>query len=123
MLRPAADSDVATRSLVDFLTPSMSHLSSAMPPPPPAVDHRGKPIIREEEVDVATPSWLAGKGEFTLSDVNFSRPRPDLRTYALRPKRKETDDDWVLRPFGEALEYDYDSSWGGRYVLRVICSI
>ena len=117
MLRPAADSDVTTKSLVEYLVPSISHLTAAMPPPPPDVDHRGKPIEWEEEVDVSTPSWLSGKGEFTLSDVNFSRPRPDLRAYALRPKRKETDDDWVLRPFGEPLEYDTDSSWGGRYLV------
>lgn len=113
VLRPAADSAVKTKGLTEFLPPTLMTLAALMPPPPPEVDEKGKPIVQEEEIDVATPSWLAKKGEFTLSDINFSRPRPDLRIYSICPKRKETDHDWTLRPFGIKLDYDYDTSWGG----------
>ena len=113
LLRPAADSEVMTKSLVSFLPPSMSCLESLMPPPPPELDEKGKPIVYEEEVDVPIPSWISSSGGFTLSDINFSRPRPDLRIYSSFPKRKEMDDDWALRPFGEQLEYDHDTSWAG----------
>jgi hypothetical protein len=113
LLRPAADSDVMSKSLTEFLPPSMSPLAAMLPPPLPTLDAKGKPIVRAEEVDVPSPAWLSLRGGFTLSDVNFSRPRPDLRTYVTLPRRKETDDDWALRPFGDKLSYDYDASWGG----------
>lgn len=112
-MRPAADSEMLTKAMSDFLPACMSSLAAMLPPPPPTLDAKGKPIIYAEEIDVATPDWLAEKGGFTLSDINFARPRPDLRIYSSLPKRKETDDDWNLRPFGDALAYDYDSSWGG----------
>lgn len=114
LLRPAADNQMKSKSLLAFPPESMEALASLVPSPPPAVDDKGKSIALNEETEFAAPAWLSYKGEISLVDIDFSRPRPDLRTYVLYPKRRETDHDWVIRPFGEKMEYDDDNSWGGK---------
>ena len=49
----------------------------------------------------AAPAWLVSEpadDEWTTSDLDYFRPRPDLRMYSSAPLVKETDPDWMLRP-------------------------
>ena len=64
---------------------------------------------------LSAPSWLAPTDNELLMggvsssgrrgpvwaarDVDFFRPRPDMRMYAAAPALKETDPDWILRPY------------------------
>ena len=38
-------------------------------------------------------------------DIDFFRPRSDLRVYAMAPAVKETDADWILRPYASSLSH------------------
>ena len=65
----------------------------------------------------AAPSWLKGDThteEWSSSDLDFFRPRPDLRMYSPAPLIRETDIDWILRPYSyckeESLVYKEDES-------------
>ena len=39
------------------------------------------------------------------TDIDFFRPRSDLRVYAAAPAVKETDADWILRPYASSLSH------------------
>ena len=86
------------------------------------------------------PAWLApsdgellvGDGgdagaRWTAQDIDFFRPRSDLRMYPSAPVRKETDADWLLRPYAsstssssrvdpDALKYKDDGSVRSRWL-------
>jgi hypothetical protein len=86
-------------------------------------------ITRSADAQIAAPSWLlpsdgdaapssssSSAPSWPASDVNFFQPRSDLRTYAFCPAIKETDPDWILRPYAsgpddpDALKYKDDKS-------------
>ena len=53
----------------------------------------------DNELFVGTPSSSSRGPVWAAHDVDFFRPRPDLRMYAAAPALKETDPDWILRPY------------------------
>ena len=49
----------------------------------------------------SAPAWLVSEpadDEWTAGDIDYFKPRPDLRMYTAAPLVKETDPDWILRP-------------------------
>ncbi len=124
LTRPPADQSITADVLAKFLPPSLAVLkdfaSGRLPPSAPAAGEAPPaaatiPAIKPQEfLPAAAASWLATPAAFSLGEVNYFRPRPDLRAYVPLPRRKESDDDWALRPLGEKLEFDNDQTWGGR---------
>jgi hypothetical protein len=110
VVRSAADSDLSPAVLGDLLPPAAAGLKALLPVLPASTVASG--------CDVEEATWMAAKPSFSLHELNFMRPRPDLRTYAPLPKRKETDANWVLRPFGEELIFNKDESFIGRWVNK-----
>jgi hypothetical protein len=108
VVRSAADSDLSPAMLAELLPPAAAGLKALFQALPASTD--------ASVCDVEEASWMAATPSFSLHDLNFMRPRPDLRTYVPLPKRKETDANWVLRPFGEELVFNKDESFIGRWV-------
>ena len=109
-MRPAAD-----------LGLNLGNLQRLMPPEPPAITQRRSETIGDiDEMSLICPAWMTSEPTFSPPDINFFKPRPDLRTYFPAPQRCETDADWELRPHARhvPLAYDSDTSLRSRLVFE-----
>ena len=57
----------------------------------------------DDDINLDSPSWLTCEPIWSLKERDYFRPRPDLRVYNRAPRRKETDPDWMLRPFNKEI--------------------
>jgi hypothetical protein len=88
---PAEPSGIAAMRAATAVTALSSSSSSSVP----------SSALNAHSTTHSAPAWLVSEpadDEWTTSDLDYFRPRPDLRMYSSAPLVKETDPDWVLRP-------------------------
>ena len=70
-----------------------------------------------DEMNMEVPSWMTEKPTWRTDEVDFFKVNPNLsQIYVPVPRRSEMDYDWNLRPLGEKLKYDEDSSLRSEWI-------
>lgn len=126
-MRPSADLDVTLETILSNLPPEPPGImlmrsaaftaAASVPLDLPRIN-----VEASSKSQYAGPSWLLGGDcceEWTAADLDFFKPRTDLRVYCTPSLVAETESDWILRPFAHAAEddmvYKEDESARSRY--------
>jgi len=126
LARSPADSKLKSQEILSTVSidkPSLASTRSAAIAsliPKVIVDEFEDPPLQVDfnECGISSPSWLTGTTSWGANDVNFFRPRPDLRLYSPQPRTMEIESTWCIRPQGQTLAFQEDNSLRTRYAAQ-----